>query len=128
MKTYENDNPEFSYSLDIIEPTDTNHADNVTKADIQNFQNTLILMALFGAELIQSAFYSVFTNITEDETALSSSDIAEATSIKWNGESSEDETALSSADVSEATDTEWDGSSSTDMSALSSADISEATQ
>lgn len=52
MKTYKNSNPKFSDSIEIIEPTDTNHADNVTAADIQNFQNTLanrmILEGLFG--------------------------------------------------------------------------------
>ncbi len=127
MKIYENDNPEFSYSLNIIEPSDTNHADNVTEADIQNFQNTLILMALFSTELIQSAFYSVFTEIAEDETALSSDDIAEAISTEWDGSSSEDSNALIKEDVSEATSTEWNGSSSTDETALNSADVSEAT-
>ena len=40
MKTYKTSTPEFKDSVELIEPTDTNHADNVTAADIQNFQNT----------------------------------------------------------------------------------------
>lgn len=41
MKSYTTSTPEFKNSVEIIETTDTNHADNVTAADIQNFQNTL---------------------------------------------------------------------------------------
>lgn len=41
MKSYSTSTPQFRKSIDLIETTDTNHADNVTKADIQNFQNTL---------------------------------------------------------------------------------------
>ena len=39
MKTYKTSTPEFKDSVEIIETTDTNHADNVTAADIQNFQD-----------------------------------------------------------------------------------------
>ena len=46
MKTYKTSTPEFKDSVEIIETTDTNHADNVTAADIQNFQNTLSNRAL----------------------------------------------------------------------------------
>lgn len=46
MKTYKTSTPEFKDSVELIEPTDTNHADNVTEADIQNFQNTLSNRAL----------------------------------------------------------------------------------
>lgn len=41
MKSYSTSTPEFRKSIELIETTDTNHADNVTAADIQNFQNTL---------------------------------------------------------------------------------------
>lgn len=41
MKIYKTSTPEFKDSVELIEPTDTNHADNVTASDIQNFQNTL---------------------------------------------------------------------------------------
>lgn len=41
MRTYKTSTPEFKESVELIETTDTNHADNVTAADIQNFQNTL---------------------------------------------------------------------------------------
>lgn len=46
MKTYKTSTPEFKDSVELIEPTDTNHADNVTAADIQNFHNTLANRAL----------------------------------------------------------------------------------
>ena len=46
MKTYKTSTPEFKDSVEIIETTDTNHADNVTAANIQNFQNTLSNRAL----------------------------------------------------------------------------------
>lgn len=41
MREYKNKNPEFKDSINLIEPTDTNHADNVIAADICNFENTL---------------------------------------------------------------------------------------
>lgn len=48
MKTYKTSTPEFKDSVtNYQKPTDTNHADNVTAADIQNFQNTLSNRACF---------------------------------------------------------------------------------
>lgn len=41
MREYKNKNPKFTDSINLIEPTDTNHADNVIAADICNFENTL---------------------------------------------------------------------------------------
>ena len=41
MKTYKTSTPEFKDSVELIEPSETYHADNVRAADIQNFQNTL---------------------------------------------------------------------------------------
>lgn len=41
MREYKNKNPQFKDSINLIEPTDTNHADNVIAADICNFENTL---------------------------------------------------------------------------------------
>ena len=59
MKTYKTSTPEFKDSVELIEPTDTNHADNVTAADIQNFQNTLsnrvLLRSLINLCTIQTA-------------------------------------------------------------------------
>ena len=43
MKKYTNDNPHFSESVDILETTDTNHAENFNKATRELMDNTLAL-------------------------------------------------------------------------------------
>lgn len=43
MKKYTNDNPQFSESVDILETTDTNHAENFNKATRELMDNTLAL-------------------------------------------------------------------------------------
>lgn len=49
MREYRNSTPTFEDSIELVETTDTNHADNVTAADIRNFQNTLANRALLSA-------------------------------------------------------------------------------
>lgn len=43
MKNYTNDSPYFSESVQILETTDTNHADNFNVSTKQLFENTLVL-------------------------------------------------------------------------------------
>lgn len=43
MKEYTNDNPTFSKAVEILETTDTNHADNFNVATKKLFDNTQVL-------------------------------------------------------------------------------------
>lgn len=43
MKTYETDSPEFSETLNIVEPTDPVHADLVNGINKGLFKNTLVI-------------------------------------------------------------------------------------
>lgn len=43
MKDYSSDNPVFSESIDILETTDTNHADNFNVATMKLYENTMVL-------------------------------------------------------------------------------------
>lgn len=70
MKNYTNNNPEFADSIQIIETTDTNHAENVNVATRQLMDNTLALKKRqdeFGETFGESEAYT-----TEDKEKLSS--------------------------------------------------------
>lgn len=43
MKQYENENPSFSEKIEILETTDTNHADNFNVATKKLYENTMVL-------------------------------------------------------------------------------------
>ena len=43
MQTYNTDTPAFSDSIEILETTDTNHADNFNVATKKLFENTKVL-------------------------------------------------------------------------------------
>lgn len=43
MKTYETDSPQFSETLNIVEPTDPVHADLVNGINKELFENTLVV-------------------------------------------------------------------------------------
>ena len=104
MKDYTNPDPKFSKKIPILEVGDTNHADNVNAFVKPLFENTLInhaqLEQAANAELVEYAFYSVFTKMPEnEEKAMTPVEINEAMNTAWNGEASPDPTALSSAEI-----------------------------
>lgn len=43
MKPYINNDPTFSESIELLETTDTNHADNFNVATKKLFENTMVL-------------------------------------------------------------------------------------
>lgn len=126
MKEYTTTAPVFSDSIQIVEPTDPAHADNVNMAPKQLLQNTLILAEYFDESLIEEAFQEVF-NSSFDPTAMTREEINEAIATKWNGESSDDITAMTREEVNEAIATEWNGESSDDPTAMTSVEVDEAT-
>lgn len=133
MKTYETDTPSFYDALDILETTDRAHADNFNKTYKELFENTLyiaeIIEELASENTIETAFNSVFQNITEttDPTAMTSDEVETALNTEWTGESSPDPTAMQSSDVEDALTTEWNGESSSDPDALNAEEIEEVT-
>lgn len=91
-------------------------------------ENFNIVDALFGDDVIEDAFNSVFGNTAEiDPTAMTSSEITDAINTEWNGESSDDPTAMSATEVEDSLNTEWNGESSDDPTAMTKEEVNEAT-
>lgn len=98
-----------------------------TYALAEDFQELYLAVEfLCDTTNIESIFYQVFTK-AQDNTTMTLSDIENAISTEWNGESSEDETAMSSSDVDNALKTKWNGESSSDETAMSAEDVENAT-
>ena len=104
MKSYTKTDPVFSKSIKITEVIDAGHADFINEAPKQLLENTLVnheeIQQAANAELVEYAFYSVFTKMPEnEEKAMTLEEINTAISTAWNGEASPDPTALSSAEI-----------------------------
>ena len=128
MKDYTSPDPKFSKKIPILEVGDTNHADNVNAFVKPLFENTLInhaqLEQAANAELVEYAFYSVFTKMPEnEEKAMTLEEINTAISTAWNGEASPDPKAMTPEEINTAISTAWNGETSSDPTALSSAEI-----
>ena len=67
MREYTLNNPTFFDNITITEPTDTNHADNINRAPIQIFQNTLVNHLLLKAlmQLVTGCKYDVENQIMD---------------------------------------------------------------
>lgn len=67
MREYTLNNPTFFDKITITEPTDTNHADNINRAPIQIFQNTLVNHLLLKAlmQLVTGCKYDVENQIMD---------------------------------------------------------------
>ncbi len=128
MKSYTKTDPVFSKSIKITEVTDAGHADFINEAPKQLLENTLVnheeIQQAANAELVEYAFYSVFTKMPEnEEKAMTPAEINEAMNTAWNGEASPDPKAMTPEEINTAISTAWNGETSPDPTALSSAEI-----